>query len=418
MIEGRIIVCVANSWDYDPTSKHQIMKILSGGNDIVWVDYHGTRRPGVNLADLKATFSALQRFARGIRRVTPSITRLTPLVIPGSNSTRLGRLHQQLLIAQIRRAIRSIGGARGKPLQVWTFAPDVPYLVGQFGEECFLYYCVDEYGQFEGFDRDRIVAAENELIDRADVVVTTSAALFEAKRVRRADIILARHGVDYDHFAAAWRSDQPVPADLVSIPRPILGFFGLIHHWVDHALLARVAELRPHYSFVLLGDCRVDVSSLKSLPNVYLLGRRPYDQLPAYCAAFNAGLLLFVRSAMTRNINPIKMHEYLAAGLGVVSTPLPEAERYRGPIRIADTAESFAGACDEVLSRQGVTNRRAIARVVEHESWASKVEWLSETIMNRLHPPPTVISKSTSEVAGAGPRLSRIIHTAENAEYR
>ena len=108
MIKGRTIVSLANSWDYDPTSKHQIMKILSRHNEIVWVDYHGTRRPGMNLADLKASCSALRRFARGIRRVAPSIVRVTPLVIPGCMRTRLSRLHQRILIAQICRAMAAV----------------------------------------------------------------------------------------------------------------------------------------------------------------------------------------------------------------------------------------------------------------------------------------------------------------------
>ena len=84
MIEGRLIICIANSWDYDPTSKHQIMKILARRNDIVWVNYHGTRRPQASAADFRAAWSAVRRFVRGACRVTPSIVQVTPLVIPGA----------------------------------------------------------------------------------------------------------------------------------------------------------------------------------------------------------------------------------------------------------------------------------------------------------------------------------------------
>ncbi|UCC28901.1 MAG: glycosyltransferase [Phycisphaerales bacterium] len=411
MIKGRLIVSIASSWDYDPTSKHHLMRILSRHNDVLWINYHGSRRPEINGRDLKGTCSALARVSHGIRRATSSIFQLTPLVLPGATNPLLQRLHQRMLIAQIRRGIRIVSGGREKPVQVWSFAPDVPYLVGPFDEECFIYYCVDEYTQFEGFDSRRIAAAENEMIDRADVVVTTSEPLLITKRARRHDTVLVRHGVDYDHFAAAWWSSLPRPADLAAIPRPIFGFFGLLHHWVDCALLAKVARLRPLYSFVLIGDCKVGVGELERLDNVFLLGRRPYEDLPAYCAAFDAGMLLFARNAMTRNVNPVKMYEYLAAGLPIVSTPLPEAERYEGPIIIADTAERFAQACDRVLATQHSGDREAISRLVENETWASKVEYLSDIIVARANRALPTVSKPRQDVVPTG-RTEREIAAA------
>jgi glycosyltransferase involved in cell wall biosynthesis len=297
-----------------------------------------------------------------------------------------------LLAAQVRRGIQAINRRHAKPIQVWSFAPDVPYLVGAFGEECFVYYCVDEYTRFQGFDSKQIAAAEDELIDRADMVITTSEPLMEAKKARRPDVVLVRHGVDFDHFARAWRSTPPRPMDLANVPGPIFGFFGLIHHWVDLALLAEVARRRPCYSFVLIGDCKSDVSELQALENVYLLGRRPYEELPAYCAAFDAGMLLFTRNAMTRSVNPVKMYEYLAAGLRVISTPLPEARRFEGPIILTDTAEAFADACDQVLAERRSNDTMRISGLVQGETWASKVEYLSKIVKARTDPQLRVVS--------------------------
>lgn len=398
MIQGRLIVCIANSWDYDPTSKHQIAKVLGRHNQIVWVNYHGTRRPEVNGADIRAACAALGRVLGGARRVSPSIVQITPMVIPGARNVVLRWIHQRMLITQIRKAIRISRPSPTTPVQVWSFAPDVPYLVGAFDEECFLYYCVDEYREFEGFDKAQIARQEDELLDLADIVVTTSAPLLKAKRLRRPDAVLVRHGVDFDHFAAAWRRPQDMPADLASIPRPIFGYFGLIHHWVDLALLARVAKMRPWYSFVLLGDCCVDARELRSLPNVHLLGRRPYETLPAYCAGFDAGMMLFAQSAMARHINPIKMREYLAAGLPIVSTPLPEAESYRGPVRIAASADAFAQACDEIVAPGASERGEAISLTVRHETWEARVAALSDIVMDRLGARGRTVTKPASEV--------------------
>lgn len=397
-------MCLASAWDYDPTSKHQVMKVLAGRNDIVWINYHGTRRPAMTSADLKTGFSVLRRVLKGIRRVDRSIVQVTPLVVPGARHWLLKRLHQRILISQIKRAIATIPGSTVKPIQVWSFAPDVPYLVGQFNEECFLYYCVDEHSQFRGVDAESITSAESELMDRADLVITTSEALFQSKRQRRPDALLVRHGVDFERFSAAWRHELPRPSDMpASHAGPIFGFFGLIEFWIDRALLAEVARLRPDYTFVMIGDCKVDVSHLRKLPNVHFLGRKPNEMLPAYCAAFDAGLLPFVTDSMTKNVNPIKMYEYLAAGLPIVSTPMPEAMRFEGPIRIADSPQRFAEACDEVLASDFPKRRRQISAVVESESWLSKVELLSEIVTKHLLGPVRAASMPVSAVA---PRLT------------
>jgi len=398
LIENRLIVCIANSWDYDPTSKHQIARILATGNEIVWVNYHGSRRPTIRRADLAGAVSALRRVARGVQRVSPSLTQVTPMVIPGATRPMLQKLHERMLVAQIRRAVRKANRGRSLPIQVWSFAPDVPYLVGKFDEECFLYYCVDEYRQFAGFDNRRIAEAEDALVDRADVVVATSEALLDARRRRRSDTVLIRHGVDFDHFASAWRSDLPMPLDLATIPRPVFGFFGLIEHWIDCGFLAEVARQRPWYSFVLIGESKVDVSVLRDLPNIHLLGRRPYHELPAYCAHFDAAMLLFAQNAMTRHVNPIKMREYLAAGLPVVSTPLPEADLYPAPIRTAETAEEFARACDRVLQTKYDGQAMDVSRSVAHETWRQRVEELSEIVMSAVRRRRGEVSKQAADV--------------------
>lgn len=407
MIQGRVIVCLGSAWDYDPTSKHHIMRVLSRHNTIIWIDYHGSRRPRLNTVDFRAGWSALRRMAQGIKEVAPNIMQLTPLVVPGASGSWGAKLHQRLLIQQIRSAVARVTNGKDRPTQIWSFAPDVPYLVGSLQEECFVYYCVDDYREFEGFDRRFIASAETELIKRASLVVTTSDALYQSRRQDRSDICLLRHGVDFDHFAQAWRDPPTRPTDLPMGYGGILGFFGLIHHWTDVSLLAAAAQCRPQYAFVLIGESKVDVSALRRQTNVTMLGRRPYETLPAYGAAFGAGLLPFTRCTMTRSINPIKMYEYLAAGLPVVSTSLPEAARFQGPIQFADTPESFAAACDQALSSASNGLRESIAALVSGEDWSAKVEQLSDWVMDSVAQRNGGSTGLRTATAGNGSRLER-----------
>lgn len=384
VIEGRLIVCIGSAWDYDPTSKHHLMRILSRRNRVLWVNYHASRKPRLNRADAGASLRTLRRVFRGVEEVTPTFSQLTPMVIPGASRALWQGVHERMLVAQIRRAVRGIDPDGVMPVQVWSFAPDVPFLVGALNEECFLYYCVDEFRLFEDFDGPRIARLERELLDRATLVVSSSRALHDSKRTVRPDAVHVPHGVDYDHFAACWRWALPEPDDIADLNGPRFGYFGLIQHWVDIEFLAKVASLRPGYSFVMIGDARADVAPLRRLSNVRLLGRRPHETLPAYCGAFDAGMLLFKRNDMTRHVNPIKLHEYLAAGLRVVSTPLPEAGRFPGAVSIADTPERFAEVCDGIARSDGARLRPSISALVENETWTSRVELLSSLVAARL----------------------------------
>ncbi len=386
MIRNRTIICVASNWSADRTSKHHVMTELARENTVLWVNYHGTRCPRVTAADARSAGSVLFRVLRGQRVVNDSLVEFTPLVIPGAHEGVLGRLNQSLVIAQIRRALRVLTPHADRPVQIWTFAPDVPFLAGRFDEERFVYYCVDEYAQFDGHDARAIQNAEREQIERADVVLCTSEALRVSKSTLHPNAHLVRHGVDVDHFASALKPGQHLPEDVCGLKGPLVGFFGLIHHWVDIELIADVARRLPHMRFVLLGSVLCDVSPLRALDNVHLLGRKPYADLPAYCAAFDLAIVPFRESELTRNVNPIKLREYLAAGLGVVSTPLPESRVYEPEVTIASDAGAFADACVAAANRATRADRIRRARLVADETWTGVVRNVSSLVTNAKPP--------------------------------
>ncbi len=377
MIEDRNIICFASNWSYDPTSKHHVMKLLSERNHVIWVNYHGSRRPRVT--DAGAVVRKLRQCMQGPRRVAENITVVTPLVLPLPGNRAAAVINRQVLVRQIRQVLR---GLPPRPVQVWSFAPDVDYVCGRFGEECVVYYCVDEFSEFTGYDQEKTLEAEARLARRADLVVTTSQALYDAKRSLNARTVLVTHGVDYEHFAKATSDDLTVPEDIASLPRPVLGFWGLIQDWLDVPLLAEVARLRPRWCFVLIGEAATDVTALARLPNVHLLGRRPYERLPAHAKGFDVGLIPFRVNELTRAVNPIKLREYLSAGLPVVSTRLPEVERYDEWVSVAEGAEGFVRACEEVLAAEARREDRQAA--MRRETWAVKVEEICEHLGRRV----------------------------------
>jgi len=371
MIEGRTILCFACGYDAPPTSKHHVMHILAERNTVLWVNYHASRAPTASSSDALHMARKLADVFSGLRRPRRNLYVLTPLVVPLPASPWARRLNRVLLISQIRRALDRL---RNGPLQIWSFTPDVAYALGHFGEEKVVYYCVDDHAAFTGYDRQQVLRDEEALCRRADLVVTTSMALQESKKAWNPNTILVPHGVDYEHFSRAVREDLPCPPDIADIPHPRLGFFGLIRDWVDLALLADIARARPDWHIVMIGDAdsNVNLAQYRTIRNMHFLGRKPYEDLPAYCKAFDVGLIPFKINELTKAVNPIKLREYLAAGLPVVSTPLPEVRLYKDLVHLANGKHSFDKMAQAALATTPAGRTRLNTAMAE-ETWPEKL---------------------------------------------
>ena len=383
MITGRNIIAIASNWHFDPTSKHHVMKLLSEHNNVLWVNYHGSRRPSASVADAGAVVRKLRQVARGPQRVSNNMLVLTPLVLPLPGSRWARTINRKLVVSQIRSAL---GQFSPQPTQLWSFAPDVDYLTGQFDEELVLYYCVDEFSEFIDYDADTIRRLEKRLIDRSDLVITTAEHLQRAKSPHHPQTHLVTHGVSYDHFARAADADLEVPSAIRAIESPVFGFFGIIQDWVDLELITTLAERRPDWSFVLVGKQETCTEACSARPNVHLLGQVPFDTLPGYCKAFDVALIPFKINRLTIHVNPIKLREYLAAGLPVVSTDLPEVRRYRPHVHIGRTVGEFEQACVQALQERSSQHREQRQAAVRHDTWRHKVEELSQLVELVLQP--------------------------------
>ncbi len=375
MIENHTILCFASGYDAPPTSKHHVMHRLAERNVVLWVNYHASRAPTASSSDLLYMARKLAQVARGLVSPRPNLFVLTPLVVPLPASAWARRLNRWLLVRQIRRALRKVGQG---PVQLWSFTPDVSYLLGRFGEQRVVYYCVDDHASFTGYDRQQVLADEEDLARRSDLVVTTSLALQQAKAPWNPNTLLMPHGVDYAHFARAVREELAPPADLADIPHPRLGFFGLLRDWVDLDLLAEIARRRPEWHFVLIGDATFDLSPYRR-ENLHFLGRKPYAELPAYCRHLNVGLIPFRINELTLAVNPIKLREYLAAGLPTVSTPLPEVKLYEHLAEVAEGTDAFEAALDRALATPP-EQRRRLHEAMAAETWEQKVDAICERL--------------------------------------
>jgi glycosyltransferase involved in cell wall biosynthesis len=376
-LRGCDIVCFAQDWTGDPLSKTHLMRILARDNRILWVNSIGLRGPSLSKADASRAFQKIASSMTPIKEVEPNLFVMSPFTIPAYGNKVLRFINQQSLLFQVRKAMRKLGF---KHSVNYSFLPSAALLAGKLDEDMIIYHCVDEYAAFSDIESKPILDLEEALLKKSDVVIVSADALYESKIKHNANTHLVRHGVDFTHFRKALDSDTKIPEEIVDLPHPVIGFFGLIADWVDIELMAKVARHFSHGSMVVVGKTTTDVSSLKKLPNVHLLGRKPYADLPRYCKGFDVALNPFVINELTISANPLKVREYLAAGLEVVSTDIPEVRRLDN-CRIGETHEDYIRQIEEVLNNS--KPRTQISDSVKSESWETRVDEVREILRGK-----------------------------------
>jgi glycosyltransferase involved in cell wall biosynthesis len=243
-----------------------------------------------------------------------------------------------------------VASLRGS-LIAWYYTPMMLPFSRHLDANVTVYDAMDELSKFR-FAPAKLLDLEQELIDRADIVFTGGSSLYEAKKGRHANVHCFPSSVDRVHFLKA-RAHQFDPGDQEDLPRPRLGYYGVIDERFDTELLAKAAEMRPQWSFVIVGPVvKISEEDLPRRPNIHYLGPKTYRELPAYLAGWDVALMPFAMNESTEFISPTKTPEYLAGGRPVVSTPVKDVVRHYGQLQgvlIAPDAESFVAACDQAL---------------------------------------------------------------------
>jgi glycosyltransferase involved in cell wall biosynthesis len=243
-----------------------------------------------------------------------------------------------------------VASLRGN-LIAWYYTPMMRPFSRHLDTDLTVYDAMDELSKFR-FAPAKLLDLEQELIDEANIVFTGGSSLYEAKKDRHDNVHCFPSSVDRVHFLKA-RARQFDPADQEELPRPRLGFYGVIDERFDTELLARAADMRPDWSFVMLGPVvKIAQEDLPRRPNIHYLGAKTYAELPAYLSGWDVALMPFAMNESTEFISPTKTPEYLAGGKPVVSTPVRDVVRHYGHfdgVLIAADAETFVAACDQAL---------------------------------------------------------------------
>lgn len=381
-LEGRDIVCVGFAdWDTELwTNQHHLMSRLARGNRVLFVESLGLRRPQLAGRDVRRIARRLRRGLAPPRHVD-GLDVLSPLVLPLHSNRGARALNARLLPALVGRAARRLGLER--PI-LWGYVPQAEMLIDILNPSLVVYHCVDDISAHELIDTASFLAAEERFATRADLVLASAPELVRRMRTYSGNVLEAPNVADTELFAGALE-DGPTDGALARLPRPRIVFTGAISQVkLDIGLIVELARSRPEWSIALIGpvgagDPHTDISALAAEPNIHLLGMREYGELPAVLRGADAGLIPYARNELTNSIFPMKVYEYLAAGLPVVSTPLPALEGLPD-VDCAPDAPGIAALLDEALAADTPALRAERSARAQSHSWDARIAEITAAI--------------------------------------
>lgn len=381
MIAGTTVVYLsAADWN---APRHLPQEIAVGlgaaGARVVYVESLGWRRP--RAFDLPRIGGRLRRAVRaGVRREDPIVSHnvelISPVVIPGARR----RVATALNRTALRRQIAGRVGTPTGPVVYIAFTPSRLALdvVERADADLVVYFCSQSHRHRPMAPPD-IESMETRLIERADVVIADSVLLYRERAARHPHVYRVPGGVHADAHAVT----VSPPAWLARLPRPVVGYVGTIDHRVDVELIAAVARARREWSVVMVGPVvDVSVSALAAIPNVTLCGAVPSTEVPAVMAGFDVGLMAYADLPMTPYTYPAKLHQYLASGLPIASTPLPDFDDFPNLVESGTGVEGLTAAVQRALEAPADAGVRR--RVAAENSWQRRISDITEIIGGHL----------------------------------
>lgn len=375
-LDGTCFLVFSDDWGEHPSSCQHLFRHISQKYRVLWVNTIGMRNPKPTLSDIDKAYRKLSRMfqvrktARSVKSQEHLLEACQPPMLPFSGAHIFRYINRQSVIKTVRRLLSKHGMRR--PVFVAT-VPNACDYVGAFGESKIVYYCVDDFAEWPGIDKNLVQEMEIDLISKSDAFAATSEKLYNRLAVYGKPVQLLTHGVDLKFFSQL----PPMEHILIQeIPKPRIGYFGLIDDRTDLDILHEVACRMPEISFVLTGRVEVDTVKLKDAPNIYFTGSVPYEELPAIVKGCDALILPYVLNELTESISPLKLKEYLATGKPCISSPIPEVLKLKDYVTVACSANDWEMSIQSHLNGEARNSKDSRYAFLENESWERKSELL------------------------------------------
>jgi len=376
-------ICFAGSdWWYHNRNHFDVrmMEVFARDAKVLLINSIVMQRPNIaeGIMFARRIVRKAKSICRGLKRTELGFWVYSPMSLPVHHVRSLRPVNRMLVRRQIRLISRKLGILN--PI-VWVACPAACEISIEMSRRGLIYQRTDYFEELPNVDTQVIAEYDRKLRASADLTLYVNKELYKEELSGCREAVYLGQGVKYEMFASADRSNG-VPADIAEIPKPIIGFFGQIDDYtVDIELLRTVAARLSDMSFVLIGPTQTNISRLTCLPNVHFLGPRPYTEIPKYGASFDVGIMPWLQNKWIKYCSPVKLKEYLALGLPVVTTPISAADEYRELLYIVSGPDEFADAVRNALvfnDAKAIWRRRESVRSESWELKAAKVLELLE----------------------------------------
>lgn len=364
----KILYFAPIDWDYIRQRPQHLAKKLSEFHDFFYMQPLGMRN--LKPSDLE----------RGLKRLSGMFKR----------QSSQGRLHIKnlIFIPVINRYIqkinlfileKQIGYLTDDETVIWITSPSIlmPDLLNRLRFKALVYEMMDDYVKIHPQKEKDITWAEAWLVNKANLIITTSSALFEkSKQINKdKEAILIGNGVDYDFFT---RTSFERPAELQGMKK-VAGYVGAVDSWIDFETVSFLAERRQDIDFVFIGPLKTP--GLPKKKNIHFLGKRDYDKIPHYCNTFDACLIPFKAGEFADTINPVKLYEYLALGKPVVACKMKELKVLSDMLYLAENKEDFLIKLDQAIAETDAGIRLRRKESAKLNDWTVKARLLEEALL-------------------------------------
>ncbi len=387
MTEGYDIICFAPTdwWGMNPSCTTHIMQRLVRDNKVLYInpfssDLLGAAKRGIT----KRIVRKLKSITKFLKHPQKNLYIFSPVFLPIQGKRIIDSLNNFFVRLQLKTLCSLLRMSR--PI-LWVENVRAADILHCFNPVIIIYHVSDLFVEDEYTpNQEALRQRERKISQESDILICVSKRLYEAKRTQRNNVFYLPHGVDFELFRKAANNGDDSIKELVNVPRPIAGYYGTMTAHNDTELLEYCAARLRNVSFVLAGEVTGgNYEQLSKQPNIYLLGRVPYQQIPALCACFDVCLLQWKMSKWIRFCSPLKFFEYMASGKPIVSIPIDEiAENYSDIVSVARSKEEFCNAIIWELNND--TYERAYRRIeaTKEHSWDNHVERLSFIIKSAI----------------------------------
>lgn len=376
------IICIAGApWNAPIwTNRQQVMSRLSAKYEILYVDPpHSFLGVLKNSELLKRIMPRLIEKNKNLHVYTP------PLVFPFfATSLFINKVNTILISLLINKAIKKL---KMQNAIIWLYDPLGYYYIGRLHEKLVCYDCIDEHTGFAATTKRKniIHLLEQRILDKADLVFTTAKSLYDRKKRYNLNTYLTPNVGDISLFMKTLLRETKVANELLKIKKPIIGFLGAINFKIDWELIKYIARFHPEWSLVMIGPIdKFSIAQLKSLNNVYFLGKKEVNVLPNYIKGFDVCMIPYLINEYTKSVFPLKFHEYMASGKPIVTTDLPELRAYKDVINIAKEYSTFERGITRALNENNKDLVEKRVEMAKQNSWEKKIEVMIGLIQGML----------------------------------